>query len=106
MAQRIWLNDLRAQAVRRGNGLHPVEEMDLPDNTHDAEMNYFVREVLLSVSKLPEAQRACVLLVYVEGFKYAEAAEILDIPVGTIMSRLSAARRTINTLMGERKVDA
>ena len=48
--------------------------------------------MLDKVMALPEAQRVTVLLVYVDGYKYAEAAEILDIPVGTIMSRLSAAR--------------
>lgn len=95
IAHRIWLNELRATAVRRGGGLQPVEDIDIPDNKLPAETNYFVQEVLSTVYKLPEAQRACVLLVYVEGFKYAEAAEILNVPVGTIMSRLSAARKTL-----------
>lgn len=92
MAQRIWLNELRAQAVRRGQGLVAVEEIDLPDSRQDSETNFFVREVLSSIYALPEAQRATVLLVYVEGFSYAEAAETLDIPIGTVMSRLATAR--------------
>jgi len=44
---------------------------------------------------LPEAQRIVVLLVYVEGYRYREAAEMLNIPIGTVMSRLAAARKTI-----------
>lgn len=96
MAHRIWLNELRATAVRRGGGLQPVEEIEIPDTKATAETNIFVREVLKSISNLPEAQRACVVLVYVEGFKYAEAAEILDIPPGTVMSRLAAARKTLS----------
>jgi RNA polymerase sigma-70 factor (ECF subfamily) len=103
MTQRIWLNELRAQAVRRGGGLMPVEEIDLPDTGPDAETNYFLREVLVSVNALPEAQRATVLLVYVEGFSYAEAAEILEVPAGTIMSRLAAARKTIGAKMRPEK---
>lgn len=95
IAHRMWLNDLRASAVRRGGGLQAVEDIDLPDTGADAETNYFVREVLQSVNALPEAQRSTVLLVYVEGFKYAEAAEILDVPIGTVMSRLAAARKTV-----------
>ena len=91
----MWLNDLRAAAVRRGGGLQAVEDVDLPDPGPDAETNYFAREVLSTVNALPEAQRATVLLVYVEGFKYAEAAEILDVPIGTVMSRLAAARKTV-----------
>jgi len=54
--------------------------------------NILAREVLSKLKHLPEAQRAAVMLVYVEGLKYKEAAEILEVPVGTIMSRLSAAR--------------
>jgi len=95
IAQRIWLNDLRAAKVRRGGGLVPVEEIDLPSASISAETNFFVGEVLHSIYALPEAQRICVLLVYVEGFKYDEAAEVLEIPVGTIMSRLAAARKSI-----------
>lgn len=100
MAQRIWFNDLRAQAVRRGNGLQPVEDIDIPSGAPDAETNTFASEVLSSVHSLPEAQRASVLLVYVEGFSYAEAAETLDVPIGTIMSRLSVARKTLNARLG------
>jgi len=96
MAHRLWLNDLRAQKVRRGQGVVPIEDASIPDNKPDAVSNIFGREVLNKVMSLPEAQRTTVLLVYVEGFKYAEAAEILNIPPGTVMSRLSAARATLS----------
>lgn len=102
IAHRMWLNDLRANAVRRGGGLQAVEDIDLPDPSPDAETNYFAREVLQTVNALPEAQRATVLLVYVEGFKYAEAAKILDVPIGTIMSRLAAARKTVVAQMSNK----
>lgn len=92
LAQRTWLNELRAQSVRQGGGIAPIEEIDLPDQTGNPETNILAREVLLEVLALPEAQRAAVLLVYVEGYRYKEAAEILEIPIGTVMSRLAAAR--------------
>jgi RNA polymerase sigma-70 factor (ECF subfamily) len=95
IAQRTWLNDLRALAVRRGGGLVPVEEFDLIDDKPSSETNILASEVLGFVMALPEAQRATVLLVYVEGFSYKEAAGILEIPIGTVMSRLAAARKTI-----------
>ncbi len=104
MAHRIWLNELRATAVRRGGGLQPVEDIDIPDTNMSAEMNIYVGEVLKAVYELPEAQRSCVLLAYVEGFKYAEVADILEIPVGTVMSRLAAARKTIRTRMTDEGV--
>ena len=92
IAQRDWINDLRKQAVRRGAGLAPVEEIDLLDEKPNPESNILIREVLSSVMTLPEAQRATVVLAYVEGYSYKECAEILEIPIGTVMSRLAAAR--------------
>lgn len=97
IAQRIWLNELRSQTVRRGGGLVPVEDSDIASNDLTSETNIFVSEVLTQVRALPEAQRSTVMLVYVEGFSYREAAEVLDIPIGTVMSRLAAARKTLQT---------
>jgi RNA polymerase sigma-70 factor (ECF subfamily) len=54
-----------------------------------------VDNVRSSVARLPEGQRQVVTLVNLEGFSYAEVAEILEIPVGTVMSRLSRARSTL-----------
>jgi RNA polymerase sigma-70 factor (ECF subfamily) len=53
------------------------------------------RDVLSRVAKLPEDQRTVLLLVAVEDLSYAEAARVLDIPVGTVMSRLSRARERL-----------
>ena len=52
---------------------------------------------------LPEAQRVTVLLVYVEGYSYKEAAEILEIPIGTVMSRLAAARAKLGGRVNRRR---
>ena len=96
IAQRIWLNDLRAAKVRRGAGVVSLHENDLPESATGtnmtAEANIFVTEVLSSIANLPEAQRSTVMLVYVEGFSYKDAADVLDIPIGTVMRRLAAAR--------------
>ena len=101
MAQRLWLNELRANKVRQGAGLVPVEDVDLPAAGPGVETNIFAGQVLHRVTTLPEAQRICVLLVYVEGYRYQEAAEVLDIPIGTVMSRLAAARKTLKTELSE-----
>lgn len=53
------------------------------------------RDVLNKLAKLPEDQRAVLLLVAVEDLSYADAAKVLDIPVGTVMSRLSRARERL-----------
>ncbi len=92
IAQRLWLNERRAEAVRRGGGMTAIEDIELPDDRPGPESNILAREVLLEVLALPEAQRTTVVLVYVEGYSYKEAADMLDIPIGTVMSRLAAAR--------------
>lgn len=49
-----------------------------------------------AMARLPEEQRSLLSLVVLEGFSYKEAAETLDIPIGTVMSRLARARRAID----------
>jgi RNA polymerase sigma-70 factor (ECF subfamily) len=51
-----------------------------------------IQDVLRGLDTLPEEQREVLLLVAVEGFHYDEVAKMLDIPIGTVMSRLSRAR--------------
>jgi RNA polymerase sigma-70 factor, ECF subfamily len=69
-----------------------IDDLDIPDDKLDPEENLLAQERLRQVLNLPEAQRVTVMLAYVEGFSYQETSEILDIPIGTVMSRLAAAR--------------
>ena len=94
----IWKNQLRAEKVRAGAGFEDPEQVLLGDGRQDLTANNLLRRVLSKVEGLPEAQRQAVLLVYAEGFTYREAAHILDVPIGTIMSRLAAARASLAPL--------
>ncbi|MFW2831583.1 sigma-70 family RNA polymerase sigma factor [Sphingomonas sp. ID0503] len=58
----------------------------------DQEQAVRLRELAARFAELPETQRATLHLVAVEGLSYAEAAAALEVPIGTIMSRLSRAR--------------
>jgi RNA polymerase sigma-70 factor (ECF subfamily) len=58
-------------------------------------------EVLRHLDTLPEEQRAILLLVGVEGLGYEETAHVLDVPVGTVMSRLSRGRDRLRRLTEE-----
>ncbi len=88
----IWLNELRARRTRRGEGHVPAEEALVFDGARQLEANILAARVLKEVAALPESQREAVFLVYVEGLTYREAAEIMEVPIGTVMSRLAAAR--------------
>jgi RNA polymerase sigma-70 factor (ECF subfamily) len=88
----IWLNQLRALRIRTGHGLVDAEDALVSDGAEQIETNIFAGQVLRQAMGLPEAQRETLLLVYVEGFTYQEAANVLDVPIGTVMSRLAAVR--------------
>jgi RNA polymerase sigma-70 factor, ECF subfamily len=88
----IWLNEIRSQRVRQGQGFVDAEQELAFDGETQAQDQVLAAQVIKRVNALPEAQRETVFLTYVEGLSYKEAAEILHIPVGTVMSRLAAAR--------------
>jgi RNA polymerase sigma factor (sigma-70 family) len=94
----IWINQLRAQRIRTGEGLVDAEEVLVTDGAQQIETNIFAAQVFKQVQALPEAQRETVLLVYVEGLTYQEAASVLNVPPGTVMSRLAAARLKLRGL--------
>lgn len=64
------------------------------------EMYTLHSEIVSAVERLPDAQRAVMLLVAVEGLSYLEAAEVLEVPIGTVMSRLARARLMIGESFG------
>ncbi|WP_225889762.1 sigma-70 family RNA polymerase sigma factor [Indioceanicola profundi] len=58
-----------------------------------------LRDLRRALDKVPQEQREVVLLIGLEGISYAEAAEILDVSIGTVKSRLSRGRRALRLLM-------
>jgi RNA polymerase sigma-70 factor (ECF subfamily) len=94
----IWINEVRARRIRQGQGCTDSEEALELDGAKELETNILVAEVLTAVSCLRETQIDTVLLVYAEGYSYAEAAHLLSIPIGTVMSRLATARSKLARL--------
>jgi RNA polymerase sigma-70 factor (ECF subfamily) len=89
----IWLNKVRARRIREGSGIVDSEQALTSDGAKAIETNILAAEVFNTIDRLPETQRETVLLVYGEGFSYAEAARALGIPLGTVMAR---RRRTLD----------
>jgi RNA polymerase sigma factor (sigma-70 family) len=93
----IFLNDHRAS---RRRGIHvAIDETVAPSVQPSQEARLIVNDVMAALDQLPEEQRSLLLLVGVEEVSYGEAAKILAIPAGTVMSRLSRARRRLQTLL-------
>lgn len=108
IAHSVWLNEVRSRQIRNHasmqwneNLLETLADTSAPDPETDA----LHRQILGAVGRLPDAQRAVMLLVAVEGLSYREAAEALEVPIGTIMSRLARARLTIGEAFSSRAVN-
>lgn len=95
------VNDVR-RAVREGINV-PVEDvapvLTVP-STQGATLQ--LRDLDRALSQLPEEQRQVLLLVGLEGMRYEEVAMVLDVPVGTVRSRLSRGRDMLRQLMNIR----
>ena len=99
----VWLNEVRARQIRSHGSMQWSEE--LADTAADAgasnpELYTLHQQIIAAVEKLPDAHRIVMLLVAVEGLSYREAATVLDVPIGTVMSRLARARLTIGQSLG------
>lgn len=96
ICRNLWIDELRARKVRQHIA---VEEMNVDIWGEDGEQTAMAKLTLQEVDKalgtLPNDQRAAICLVSIEGLSYVEAADTLEVPVGTIMSRVSRARRTL-----------
>ena len=96
ITQNLWIDQCRAD--KRYDTSASVDELhDLSgeDGREITENQLMARKTELAITALPEQQRSLVGLVLVDGLSYREASQILGIPIGTVMSRLARARKTL-----------
>ena len=91
------VNEVR-QLLRQGS-LGPAEEAEPVYVEPVADASLQLRDLQRAINTLSYEQREVLLLVGLEGMRYEQVATILDIPVGTVRSRLSRARTTLRLLM-------
>lgn len=98
-----WINELHARSVRHRSRLDwddAFMETVADPAASDPQTEVMNAQIIDAVQRLPEAQRVVMLLVAVEGLSYQEAADVVGVPIGTVMSRLSRARQTIGAQFG------
>ncbi len=95
-----WIDETRSRR-RRDRVLAPEE---LGEHVADGASDAHIQRLSLqaAMEQLPEEQRLAVALVLVEGLAYKEAAEVLEVPIGTVTSRLARGRETLEALLGGR----
>ena len=98
IARNAWRDELRAR--NRAQNLFAPEEAGetVADNAGAPPAQRL--ELAMALAALPPEHREVVALVLVEGMSYSEAAELLEVPVGTITSRLARARATLQAHLG------
>jgi len=92
----LWIDQLRRRKVERiahGSGIGIVAPGE--DGVRTAESRLELDHVRARIAALPEHQREVLALVCIEDLSYREAAANLQVPVGTVMSRLARARQTL-----------
>jgi RNA polymerase sigma factor (sigma-70 family) len=93
IAQNLWIDTTRARRVRAMVTHDPeAAEKVAVDGARDAEARLAFADTVRALGELPEEQRVVVGLVLVDGMSYREAADVLNVPMGTITSRLARAR--------------
>jgi RNA polymerase sigma-70 factor (ECF subfamily) len=95
----LWRNSLRSERRRGEHVAYDalVIEPSIPAPQHG---RLALGDMNRALDRLPDDQRETLLLVVLEGVSYEEAASILGIPIGTVMSRLSRARAALRALTG------
>lgn len=99
----IYVNQVRSRARHQHEAL---ETEPAAEAVRAPEPDWLeLRDLDNALARLPDEQRVVLLLVGLEQFTYDEAARILDIPIGTVMSRLSRGRERLRMILsGEAKI--
>lgn len=100
VCRNVWIDEYRSRKVRQNAVFKP--ELQAPESV-DEQQVYDSKEMLshvnVAMNTLPDEQRAILSLVAVQGMSYKEVASSMEIPVGTVMSRLSRARSALLDMM-------
>ena len=107
---RPWLFQILYNTFRAGFRRAKAEDLSIsldsmvqhPVVISDPENRLLLHSALAALARLPEDQRAVLELVAIEGLSYEEVSRVVDIPLGTVMSRLSRARGRLRELMDDR----
>ena len=95
IARNLWISEIRKRGVRMGQGQVPAEEAPELISPETGEHRVAATQLQAQITALPAELSSVLLAVSVEGYSYAEAAELLDVPIGTVMSRVHRARKTL-----------
>jgi RNA polymerase sigma factor (sigma-70 family) len=99
----LWIDTARSRARKALREAPPEAGENIgTDPRPGIEASIDLARMMAAMARLPDEQREVVALILVEGLGYRETAEMLDLPIGTVSSRLVRGRNALLDLVGER----
>jgi len=99
IARNHWFDELRKRRVRTGEGFVDAEEAAELSIEGNGEATLAMGDLMSQINALPPDLASVLLLVCAEGYSYKEVASLMDIPLGTVMSRVYRARKLLSESM-------
>jgi RNA polymerase sigma-70 factor (ECF subfamily) len=99
IVRNAWIDEVRARGRRNQLFVEAEAGEHVGQDTIDSEAT--LMSVQAAMARLPEEQRLAVSLVLIEGLPYREAAEVLEVPIGTLTSRLARGREALQSMLGD-----
>ncbi|HEX4152420.1 MAG TPA: RNA polymerase sigma factor [Steroidobacteraceae bacterium] len=97
IVRNAWIDEIRSRGRRNRIFAGPEAGENVGESSIERESDLL--SVHAAMSRLPEEQRMAVSLVLIEGLPYKEAAEVLEIPIGTLTSRLARGREALQAML-------
>jgi RNA polymerase sigma-70 factor, ECF subfamily len=99
IVRNAWIDELRA----RGRRARMFASGESAEQLADASSSEHAEALSMqdALARLPEEQRSAVALVLIEGLSYKEAAHVMQVPIGTLTSRLARGREALQAMLGE-----
>jgi len=102
IVQNCWFNECRRnQRTETGMDMTDLERLPNAPVADHSQRHDQLRDITHAMSHLNDDQRSLVMTVLVEGHSYKDAADLFEIPIGTVMSRLTRARKTLMAILSD-----
>jgi RNA polymerase sigma-70 factor (ECF subfamily) len=98
IVRNAWIDEMRSRGRR--DKVFLAQEAGENVGTDPIEGEIAIMSIQTAMARLPEEQRTAISLVLIEGLPYKEAADVLEVPIGTLTSRLARGREALQALLG------
>ena len=102
IVRNAWIDETRARHRRDAVLVPENEAVEVGDTGTDRDIEWW--SIQSALGRLPEEQRLAVALVLIEGLSYREAAQVMEVPIGTLTSRLARGRLALQAMLTDQSI--